>query len=481
MSAVLRFSDFPVGRYMYRQFEVVGATHARQDDTRQDSQTAFLEEISREIEAPAMPATVEATGLSGKYLSGQILKMIYVLGFETSPQIAGHIMLSQTLVDKLLAGMKQQNQLEILGSVASNVPILRYGLTTTGKELAADAFKQSEYLGPAPVTLADYKDQVSKQSIGAEWIGAETITAALSHLVTPKSLIRRLGPAVNSGRALLVYGPPGNGKTSITEAIARVFTQQIFIPYCLEVDGQVIKIFDPTVHVPASEGNSGEESFSLLKRKQDPRWVKCRRPVITVGGELTLDMLDLDFDPVSKFYEAPVHLKAVGGVFIVDDFGRQLVHPKDLLNRWIVPLEKRIDYLTVHTGKKFEVPFDQLVIFSTNIPPQDLMDAALLRRVKYKIRIDPPQFSDYAKIFRRVCEQHGLELPEGILGFLLNDFYPKAGVPCAAFHPSYIVEHAISACRFQGIRPCLTLELVKDALASIYVRDQDTVEDPCSE
>ncbi len=461
---------------MARQFELVDA-RGRQGDSLKGFED-LLTEVPKQIEAPALPLSIEATGLSAKYLASQIFKMVYVLGLETAPEIASHMKLSQPLVDKLLTMSKQQGHLEILGSVVSNVPILRYGLTSSGRELAVDACKQSEYLGPAPVTLESYKAQVSCQSIGAERISAQDITVSLSHLVTPNSLIRRLGPAVNSGRALLVYGPPGNGKTSITEAIGRVFTQHIYIPYCLEVDGQIIKIFDPTVHTPINEGGeengSNGQSISLLKRKEDLRWVKCKRPVITVGGELTLNMLDLDFDPVSKFYEAPVHVKAVGGVFIIDDFGRQLVQPKDLLNRWIVPLEKRIDYLTVHTGKKFEVPFDQLVIFSTNLSPNDLMDAALLRRVKYKIRIDPPQFSDYVKIFRRVCEEHRLELPDGILGFLLNDFYPKTGMPCAAFHPSFMVEHAIAACRFQGIRPSLTLELVKDALANIYVRDQDS-------
>lgn len=430
------------------------------------------------IDPPLLPLTVEATGLNSKFLSNQVLKTIHTLGIETSPEIAGHLKLNPSLVDKLLASIKQQGHLEILGSVAANIPILRYGLTSSGREMATDAFRQCEYVGPTPVTLADYKTQVAKQSIAEEWVASEDIVAALSHLVIPKSLIRRLGPAVNSGRALLLYGPPGNGKTSITEAIGRVFTQHIYIPYCLEVDGQVIKVFDPTLHVPISEEDPDKsENISLLKRKQDLRWVKCKRPVVTVGGELTLNMLDLEFDPISKFYEAPVQVKALGGVFIIDDFGRQLVQPKDLLNRWIIPLEKRIDYLTVHTGKKFEIPFDQFVIFSTNISPTELMDPALLRRVKYKIRIDPPQFSDYVEIFRRVCEQNGLKLPEEILAFLLKDFYTKDGIPCAAFHPIFIVEHVIMACRFQAIRPCLTLELVKDALASIFVKDQDNIED----
>lgn len=465
---------------MARQFELI-------DSTRQ-SQLADLGELDEgrlipeekpqaPVEAPALPITIEDTGLSSKFLSYLILKVIHVLGLETCPEISAHLKLHQTVIDKLLTGLKQQSFVEILGSVSANVPILRYGLTGAGREAAFEAAKQCEYMGPAPVTLAAYQSQVAKQSISRERVTSLALEGSLSHLVIPRQLVRRLGPAVNSARALLLYGPSGNGKTSISEAVGRAFTQHIYIPHCIEVDGQIIKIFDPTVHspVPENPGLAAEDAgaVNLFKRKDDPRWVKCRRPRLAVGGELTLDMLDLDFDPISKYYEAPAQVKATGGVFIIDDFGRQLVQPKDLLNRWIVPLERRVDYLTVHTGKKFEMPFDQLVIFSTNIPPNELMDAAQLRRVKYKLRIDPPQFSEYAKIFRRVCEEHRLDMPEGILSYLLNDFYPKTGSGCAAFHPIFIVEHAIATCRFEGMRPCLTLDLVKDALANLYIHDQN--------
>lgn len=464
---------------MARPFELIDTTHARPADKLggiEDGRLIPDDQPQAPIEAPALPITVEETGLSAKFLGYLVLKVIHVLGLETSPDISAHLKLHQSVIDKLLTGLKQQSLLEILGSVSANVPILRYGLTGAGREAAIVATKQCEYIGPAPVTLASYQSQVEKQSISKERVTSQALAGSLAHLVIPRQLIRRLGPAVNSARALLLYGPSGNGKTSISEAIARSFTQSIYIPYCIEVDGQIIKIFDPTVHsaVAGSPGRPHDsETVNVLKRKDDPRWVKCRRPHLIVGGELTLNMLDLDFDPISKYYEAPAQVKATGGVFIVDDFGRQLVQPKDLLNRWIVPLEKRVDYLTVHTGMKFEMPFDQLVIFSTNIPPNELMDAAQLRRVKYKLRIDPPQFSEYAKIFRRVCEDHTLDMPEGILSYLLNDFYPKTGSGCAAFHPIFIVEHALATCRYEGMRPCLTLDLVKDALANLYIHDQD--------
>ncbi|NWG14539.1 MAG: hypothetical protein HXY20_13515 [Acidobacteria bacterium] len=465
---------------MHRQLELVESARTGQDI----GANRFLEEFVLQnegqpyaAEAPVMPTTIESTGLSSKFLGSLVLKSLHVIGFETGPEVAGFLKLSQPVVEKLLTGLKQQGLVEVLGSVSATVPLLRYGLTSCGRDLAADAVKQCEYVGPAPVNLNDYKAQVARQSITMERVTAQSLAKVFSHLVLQSRLIRRLGPAVNSGRSLLLYGPPGNGKTSISEAIGRVFRQAIYIPYCMEVDGQIIKIFDPTVHVAlvddAAPTRADREIINLLKRRDDPRWVKCRRPVVIVGGELTLDMLDLDFDPISKFYEAPVQVKAAGGVFIIDDFGRQLVRPKDLLNRWIVPLEKRIDYLTVHTGKKFDLPFDELIIFSTNIPPNELMDAALLRRVKYKLRIDPPQFSDYVKIFHRVCEENGLELPDVVLNYLVNDFYPKTGSGCAAFHPLFIVEHAIATCRFEGIQPRLTLDLVKDALSNLYIHDQD--------
>jgi hypothetical protein len=276
---------------------------------------------------------------------------------------------------------------------------------------------------------------------------------------------------VNSGKAILIYGPPGNGKTSISEAIGRAFTQAIYIPFCIEVDGQVIKVYDPTVHKSVEKANSGENSLLKSNQSPDPRWVRCQRPVIITGGELTLEMLDLDFDPISKYYEAPPQMKALGGVFIIDDFGRQLVAPRDLLNRWIIPLEKKVDYLTIHTGKKFQVPFDELVIFSTNIPPQDLMDAALLRRVQYKIRLDPPSRKNYEAIFRDVCRMHQLDLPDGLLGFLAEEFYPGNGLQLAAFHPKFILEHVIATCQYLGEAPTIRQDLVIDALSNLIVSE----------
>jgi hypothetical protein len=272
---------------------------------------------------------------------------------------------------------------------------------------------------------------------------------------------------------MLLYGPPGNGKTSIAEAVGEAFQQVLYLPYGIEVGGYVIKIFDPVVHVPtplSAAANERTGSPLVLPRAEfDARWVRCRRPVIIAGGELTLEMLDLRLDPVSHDYEAPLQVKATGGVFVVDDFGRQLVRPRDLLNRWIVPLEKKVDYLTLHTGKKFDIPFDELVIFSTNLAPEDLMDAAFLRRIHYKLLIGPPSAEDYAALFRRVCALRGVELPDSVLAYIRNVFYAKTRTRTAAFHPKFIVEHVLSSCAYEGIAPCFTEAMLRDALQNLSI------------
>jgi predicted ATPase with chaperone activity len=398
---------------------------------------------------------------------------MYVAGHQTIPEISDHTKLGRLIIEELLQIAKKDALIEVRGAADANFTLLRHNLTNAGRERASEALRQCQYVGPSPVPLADYHIQTQKQSITHERINAESLARALSHLVLPKDLLRRLGPAINSGRAILFYGSPGNGKTSIAEAIGHTFKQNIYIPYCVEADGQIIKIFDPAVHSESfsqpNSGNSNSQSIYLRPPEFDPRWVRCHRPVIVSGGELTLQMLDLQFDPNSKYYEAPLQVKATGGVFIIDDFGRQLVRPQDLLNRWIYPLEKKIDYLILHTGKKFDLHFDQLVIFGTNIPPGQLMDEALLRRVHYKLQINPPNAEEYKEIFRRICSFYRLELSDEILSYLQNSFYPLRKMPLAGFHPKFIVEHTIAACNFENTAPRLTLELVKDALENLVV------------
>ncbi len=425
-------------------------------------------------EPPPIPKSMRDTGLDFTFLINSVLKSIYVSGFQTVLELSNHTKLPRGIVEEFLQVLKKDGLVDVRGAADVNFTVLRHALTSAGRERAIEALKQSQYNGPVPVPLPEYQLQVQKQTITNERIHADDLARVLSHLVLPKDTLRWLGPTINSGKAILFYGASGNGKTSIAEAAGHTFRQAIYIPYCIEVDGQIIKIFDAAVHREVlSQTNSGGDTKQIYLPPVDfdPRWVRCRRPVIIAGGELTLEMLDLDFDPLSKYYEAPVHVKATGGIFVIDDFGRQLVRPRDLLNRWIVPLERKVDYLTLHTGKKFDLPFDELVIFSTNLPPEELMDPAFLRRIHYKLRVDPPTVEDYKAIFRRICNLHKLELPEEILSYVLNFFYPKNRTPLAAFHPKFIVEHAIAACNYEGIPPRLTYDLVSDALQNLVITE----------
>ncbi len=432
-----------------------------------------LEEILQE--PPPVAKTIEETGLDGNFLLNGLLRTMYISALQTIPELAEQLKLTRGVLEELLTFAKKEALVEIRGPSEKNYNVMRYALTNAGKERASEALRRCEYIGPAPIPLEVYQIQVQKQTITNELISFEKLKRALSHLVLSEDVVRRLGPAANSGRAILIYGAAGNGKTSLAEALVGAFEQPVYIPYCIEADGQIIKIFDPSVHINFASGNNGNRSTDdasvmfLPQLEYDPRWVRCRRPYIISGGELTLEMLDLDFDPHSKYYEAPLQMKAIGGIFVIDDFGRQRVRPHELLNRWIFPLERKLDYLTLHTGKKFSVLFDQLVIFATNFPPEELMDPAQLRRVHYKLKINPPTVNEYREIFHRICESYGLEFTEEVMAHLLNTFYIKHKIPFAGFHPKFIAEHVIAACNYLGTPPRITRQLLADSLENMVV------------
>jgi hypothetical protein len=426
-------------------------------------------------EPPRVPKTVAETGLEANFLLNALLRTMYISALQTIPELSEQIKLTRGVIDELLNFAKKEALVEIRGPSEKNYNIMRYALTNAGKERASEALRRCEYIGPVPVPLDIYQEQVQKQTITNEVIGIEKLKKAMSHLVLSPEIVRRLGPASNSGRAVLIYGAAGNGKTSIAEALVSAFEQPVYIPYAIEEDGQVIKIYDPSVHVnfPTNNGadtNGGVANPILLPHLEyDPRWVRCKRPYLITGGELTLEMLDLDFDEHSKYYEAPLQMKAIGGVFVIDDFGRQRVRPHELLNRWIIPLERKLDYLTLHTGKKFTVLFDQLVIFATNFPPEELMDPAQLRRVHYKMQIQPPTEQEFREIFQRICDSYGLEFNDEMMSYLLNSFYNKHKVPFAGFHPKFIAEHVVAASNYLGTPPRITTELLTDSLQNMVV------------
>jgi hypothetical protein len=418
-------------------------------------------------ETPPAPESIAETGLELRFLLALVLKTIYMTGVETSPELSRLAALPEHLVDEVLADAREKQLLEVLGLADERRSIYRYALTDAGRTRAVDALEQCHYIGPAPVPLGAYRSQAARQTIARDQVGPESMARALSHLVLPSGLVDQLGPAANSGKTVLLYGAPGNGKTSIAEALGRAFEQPIHVPHCLEIGGQIVRLFDPAVHEPWEEAEL--ETTPGAEPDSDRRWVKCRRPVILTGGELTIEMLDLSFDPISKFYEAPAHVKANGGVFVIDDFGRQRVRSTDLLNRWILPLERRSDLLTLHTGKKVEVPFDQLVVFSTNYPPRELIDDAGLRRIPYKFAIEEPSRDDYAAILQRVCEAHRVPMDDGVVDYLLDRFYPETGLSISGAHPSFLLDHVLERCRFHGIEPRLSTELAREAAAHLLV------------
>jgi len=425
-------------------------------------------------EPPPVAKSIEATGLDANFLMNSLLRTMFVSALQTIPDLSEELKLTRNIVEDLLNAAKKEALVEVRGPSEKNYNIMRYALTGAGKDRANEALRRCEYIGPMPIPLDDYQTQVQKQTITNEVVSVEKLQRAMSHLVLSPDIVRRLGPASNSGRAILIYGAAGNGKTSIAEALVSAFEQPVYVPYCIEADGQIIKIFDPSVHVafPTSNSNDYSNPIFLPHLEHDPRWVRCKRPYIISGGELTLEMLDLEFDVHSKYYEAPLQMKAIGGVFVIDDFGRQRVRPHELLNRWIFPLERKVDYLTLHTGKKFSVLFDQLVIFATNFPPEELMDPAQLRRVHYKMKINPPNEEEFREIFQRICDSYGLAFNDEIMSNLLTSFYRKHKVPFAGFHPKFIAEHVVAACNYLGTEPEISQQLILDSLEDMVILPQ---------
>jgi hypothetical protein len=305
------------------------------------------------------------------------------------------------------------------------------------------------------------------------YIEADRLQAGFSHLIVPDRVLEQLGPAVNAGKAVFLYGSPGNGKTVIGEGMGRSLGGDMYVPYAIDVDGQTVTMYDPVNHESLEEqGEDAAFESVLTTAPRDRRWVRIRRPVVIVGGELTLEMLDLSFNPIAKFHEAPIHVKANGGVFLVDDFGRQRIRPQELLNRWIVPLESRVDYLTLHTGRKFQVPFEVLIVFATNLDPASLADEAFLRRIPYKIPIEDPTVEQFTRIFEMMCRRRQLKYHQVMPAYLLRRHYLPYGRPMRSCHPRDILDQVAALCRYRGQEPTITRELLDAACRSYFVDNE---------
>lgn len=421
-----------------------------------------------------LPPTINSindTGLNKFYIADLVVKILYYTGYMTGFQVADAIRLPFTgVIDEVMDFLKRERWVEVKGSGGFGEGAYQYLITGVGIEKAREALDRSQYAGPCPVPLRLYSAGVKAQHQPI-MASQEVLTKALSHLVISKEVLDKVGPAVNSGRSIFLYGPPGNGKTTISESVGRVVLgSALYVPYAIDIDGQIVRVFDNVTHEPIIDENEEQRTGTgSFRSRPDGRWIKIKRPVIMVGGELTLESLDLVFNSINKYYEAPFQVKANGGMFLIDDFGRQQVRPRDLLNRWIVPLEKRVDFLTLANGRKLEVPFDVMVVFSTNLDPKELVDEAFLRRIRHKIEIKDPSYGEYRRIFMAMAKSRSLPYDDKMLAYLLQEWYIRTERPLRGSHPRDLIDQMKDISSYLGIPFEMSKDLIDRACDSYFV------------
>jgi len=454
-----------------------------------DPTTTIERQRTGSAPSPAIPPPPESladTGLSPELLAGLVLKALHVRGTALGFDLVDMLALPMPLLDEILQQLQERRFIEVQATKGPRRGEWVFKLTSEGRKRAAEELEVCRYVGPAPVPFEDFRRWVELQSVERTRIFEQDLRGALHGLVVPDSMLALLGPAVNSGRSLFLHGGPGNGKTLLAERIARVFGDRYFVPYSVLVDGAVMIVYDPVHHRfgllddemdepgalderDASEsGNTVPAEIIRTVPAHDRRYVDARRPVVVTGGELTLEQLDLQWDATARMYQAPPQLKAAGGVLVVDDLGRQRVPVRDLLNRWVVPLEQRRDHLTLASGKRLVVPFDCFVIFSTNLEPRALGDEAFLRRIHYKIEVTDPGRDEYERIFRSCCEERDIEFDEGGLSYLF-DLYEAETIKPRRCHPRDVLDHLRDLAAYRGEPARLTPDLLEDACRSYFL------------
>ena len=415
-----------------------------------DEPKPFSLALIGDLLAPRMPSSLDETGVDPAALTDLVLKLAYTVPRLTTEWAAQKLNLHISLVEELLQELNRQRLVEILGQ--SGAITHRFAISQRGAELAGRLMEICGYIGPAPVSLESYTAAMEQQLAGFSEIEPSQVENAVSDLILPADAVRMAGLALSSGRTLFLHGPSGNGKTSLARLMHRALQGDVWIPHAIAIDSNIIRVFDPQCHQPSPV--SGVEPWRI-----DQRWVRIRRPLIVCGGELTIESLDLVYSPSLRYYEAPLHVKSNGGVFLIDDFGRQRVDPHSLLNRWIIPLEHQTDHLSLHTGRQIQVPFKQMLIIATNLDPREVTDAAFLRRMGYRLYLGLPTPESYTRIFERYAARWELAVPDGLITKLLERYQAEER-ELRACDPRDLIDRVRDICRFTRIAPVLNQDLI---------------------
>jgi predicted ATPase with chaperone activity len=422
---------------------------------------------------PPVAQSIEDTGLSENMLQQLILKILYFRSEMVGRDLARHVGLNFSIIENVLEFFKLQHLVAVKRSYGMGTVSAVFALSDQGRELAQKYMETNTYAGKAPVPLSQYVEGIRRQRRKNNWLTLDKLRAAFSHMTISSKLLNQIGPAVNSGKSFLIYGQPGNGKTYIAEALLNMETDSIYIPYAIESQGQIIQMFDPIYHHRLDQDEEDGSIWRVSAQEEfDGRWFRAKRPFVVSGGELNLDMLDLAYRSDSKTYDAPFQLKANNGIYLVDDFGRQKVSPTEVLNRWIVPMERGIDYYSFLSGGKISVPFETFLIFSTNLRPEQIGDEAFLRRIQYKMFLRSPEEQEFVQIFDKYCKSEELPIAAGALDSFLSKHYRSTGKPFRRCHPRDVVTHAIDLIRFEGLRWELTAEVLDRAFECTFVSDE---------